>query len=131
MYKPYTVVTVDYGRNYNHIDHRITSQVTIDAVFPSAGTISYPDLLEKGLYPHRVKEMLFCGTENPNYYMDITGTIDIKLAALLCHKSQVGHRPEFREIVKERARTAAEGQDYEFAEGFHREIIPWQDHLII
>ncbi len=124
-YKPHTVVTVDYGRNYNHRDHRITSQVTIDAVFPSAGTIAYPDLLEQGLYPHRVKELLFCGTENPNYYVDITDTIDAKLAALRCHKSQVGDRPQFEDMLKQRARMTAEGQEYEFAEGFHRVEIPW------
>ena len=125
MYKPDTVVTIDLSRRYNHRDHRITAQVTIDAVFPSAGTISYPDLLEQELQPHRVKEILFCGTENPNYYVDITDTIDIKLAALRCHKSQVGDRPQFGEMLRERARMSAEGQDYEFAEGFHREEIEW------
>ena len=125
MYKPDTVVTVDLSRRYNHRDHRIAAQVTIDAVFPNAGTISYPDLLEEGLYPHRVKEILFCGTENPNYYVDITGTIDIKLAALRCHKSQVGDKPQFGDMLRERARMSAEGQDYEFAEGFHKEVIEW------
>ena len=125
MYKPDTVVTVDLSWRYNHRDHRITAQVTIDAVFPNAGTISYPDLLEEGLYPHRVKEILFCGTENPNYYVDITGTIDIKLAALRCHKSQVGDKPQFGDMLRERARMSAEGQDYEFAEGFHKEVIEW------
>jgi len=125
MYKPEIVVTVDLSRRYNHRDHRITAQVTIDAVFPSAGTISYPDLLEKGLQPHRVKEMLFCGTENPNYYVDITDTIDIKLAALRCHKSQVGDRPQFGEMLKQRARMSAEGQDYELAEAFHKEEVQW------
>ena len=125
IYRPDTVVTVDLSRRYNHRDHRITAQVTIDAVFPSAGTISYPDLLEQGLHPHRVKEILFCGTENPNYYVDITDTIDIKIAALRCHKSQVGDRPEFGEWMRRMARMSAEGQNYELAEAFHREEILW------
>jgi len=125
IYKPDTVVTVDLSRRYNHRDHRMTAQVTIDAVFPTAGTISHPDLLEQGLLPHRVKEMLFCGTEDPNYYIDITDTIDIKLAALRCHKSQVGDRPQFGEMLRQRAMMSAEGQDYEFAEAFHREEIEW------
>jgi LmbE family N-acetylglucosaminyl deacetylase len=124
-YRPETVTTVDYGRNYNHRDHRITSQVTVEAVYPSAGTIAYPDLLEQRLYPHRVKELLFCGTENPNYFIDITETIDLKLAALRCHNSQVGDRPQFGDMLKERARMTAEGQEYEFAEGFYRVEIPW------
>jgi len=128
MYKPETVVTVDpFYRGYiSHRDHRITAQVTLEAVFPYAdSTHSYPDLLEQGLQPHRVKEVLFGGTENPNYYVDITDTIDIKITALRCHDSQVGDRPQFGEMLRERARMSAEGQDYELAEAFHREEIRW------
>jgi len=126
-YKPNTVVTVDPYRQYiNHRDHRITAQVTLDAVFPYArDAYSYPDLLEQGLRPHKVKELLICGTEDPNYYVDITDTIDVKIAALRCHKSQVGDRPELDEWVIQRARMSAEGQDYELAESFHREEIWW------
>ena len=86
MYKPDVVVTVDPHRGYlDHRDHRMTAQVTLDAVFPYAGSAySYPDLLEQGLQPHKAKEIWFSGTEDPNYYVDITDTIDIKLAALRC-----------------------------------------------
>lgn len=126
-YKPDTVVTVDPHRRYlDHRDHRITARVTIEAVFPYAGsTYSYPDLLEKGLQPHRVKEVLFCGTEEPNYYIDITDTIDIKVAALRCHRSQVGDRPGTAEWMKQWARMSAKEQDYELAEAFHKEEIQW------
>ena len=75
--------------------------------------------------PHRVKEMLFCGTGNPNYYVDITDTIDVRIAALRCHKSQVGDRPERAEGMRQRARMLAEGHDYEFAEACHREEVEW------
>jgi len=127
MYKPDTVVTVDpYRRYLSHRDHRITAQVTLEAVYPYAGNAySYPDLLEQGLQPHRVKEVLFCGTEDPNYYIDITDTIDIKIAALRCHRSQVGDRPEVDEWMNQWAKMSAEGQDYELAEAFHREEISW------
>ena len=115
-----------YRGYFDHRDHRITAQVTLDAVFPyAAGTHSYPDLLEQGLQPHTVKEVLFCGTGDPNYYIDITGTIDVKIAALRCHRSQVGDRPEMAEWIRQRARMSAEGQDYELAEAFHREVMPW------
>ena len=127
MYKPDTVVTVDPHRRYlDHRDHRITARVTLDAVFPYARDArAYPDLLEQGLQPHRVKEVLICGTGDPNYYIDITDTIDIKLAALRCHKSQVGDRPEIVEWMRGQAKMSAEGQDYELAEAFHREEIEW------
>ena len=127
MYKPDTVVTVDPYRGYlDHRDHRITAQVTLDAIFPYASAPhSYPDLLEQELQPHRVKEILFCGTGDPNYYINVTETIDIKVAALRCHKSQVGDRPELEERMRQRARMTAEGQDYELAEAFHKEEIRW------
>ncbi len=126
-YKPDTVVTVDpYRRYLDHRDHRITARVTLDAIFPYAGDIhSYPDLLEQGLQPHRVKEALFCGTGDPNYYINITDTIDVKIAALRCHKSQVGDRPEIDEWMRRWAKMSAEGQDYELGEAFHREEVKW------
>ncbi|MFC1920098.1 PIG-L deacetylase family protein [Chloroflexota bacterium] len=126
-YKPEIVVTVDPHRGYlDHRDHRITGLVTVEAVYPFSNcAYSYPDLLEQGLMPHKVKELLFCGTERPNYYIDISDTFDIKLAALSCHKSQVGDIARFGGMLKERARMTAEGQIYEYAESFHREEIRW------
>ncbi len=127
QYRPDTVVTVDpYRGRLDHRDHRITARVVMDAVYPFASSPgSYPDLLEQGLLPHRVKEMLFCGTADPNYYVDVTDTFEIKVAALRCHKSQVGDRPEFSKMMRERAKMTAEGKDYELAEGFHREEGMW------
>ena len=129
MYKPETVVTADPYRRYLwHRDHRITGQVTLDAVFPYARDhLSYPDLLKEGLHPHKVKEVLLWGTENPNYRSDITDTFDIKLAALRCHKSQVGDNlsPKLEKWLRQRAEEMAEGEDFKLAEAFHRIEIWW------
>ncbi len=126
-YRPDIVVTVDpYRRYLEHRDHRITARVTLDAVFPYAGEVhAYPDLLEEGLQSHRVKEVLICGTGDPNHYIDITDTIDVKIAALRCHKSQVGDGPRAAEWMRQWAKTSAEGQDYELGEAFHREEVKW------
>ena len=102
---------------------RITGQVTLDAVFPYARDIlSYPDLLEQGLQPHRVREVLLWGSEEPNHRSDITDTFDVKIAALRCHKSQVGNSlaPELEERMRARHKMMAEGEDYELAEAFRR-----------
>ena len=127
MYQPETVVTTDPYRRYLwHRDHRITARVTLDAIFPYARDIhSYPDLLEQGLQPHKVKEILLWASEEPNYRSDITDTFDIKLAALSCHKSQVGNNnsPSIEERLRERCTIMAEGEDCELAEAFHREDI--------
>jgi len=124
MYRPETVVTADPYRRYIwHRDHRMTGQVTLDAIFPYARDIfSYPDMAKEGLDPHKVREVLLWGTEDVNYRSDITETFDVKLSALRCHKSQVGHIPlqELEGRLRERHRSLAQGEEYQLAEGFHR-----------
>jgi len=129
IYKPETVATADPYRRYVwHRDHRITGQVTLDAVFPYARDhLSYPDLVKEGLHPHMVREILLWGSEDVNYRIDITKTFHLKLNALRCHKSQVGHIPpqELEEWLRERHREMAKGEDFQLAEAFHRVEI-WQ-----
>jgi LmbE family N-acetylglucosaminyl deacetylase len=128
-YRPETVVTADPYRRYIwHRDHRIAGQVTIDAVFPYARDhLAYPDLLEEGLQPHKVREMLFWASENINFRSDITATFDLKLAALQCHKSQVNSMrfTDLEDWLRKRCKDLAEGEDFELAEAFHREEIIW------
>ena len=129
IYQPEIVVTADPYRRYIwHRDHRITGQATLDAVFPYArDSLAYPDLLEQGLQPHRVKEVWLWGSENLNYRSDITDTFDVKMAALRCHQSQVGDNlsPNLEERMRQRHRMMAEGEDYELAEAFHRVEVQW------
>jgi len=123
MYRPDIVLTHDPHRRYiGHRDHRITGQVTLDAIFPYArDLLAYPDLLAEGLQPHKVKEVWFSGSDEPNYCSNISDTFDIKIAAISCHKSQgAGSSPERIEQMRQRAKTMAEGVDYELAEAFHR-----------
>jgi len=122
--RPETVVTADPYRRYVwHRDHRITGQVTLDAIFPYARDIfSYPDLMEEGLSPHKVREVLLWGTEDANYRSDITETFHVKLTALRCHGSQVGHilPQELEKRLRERHELSAQGENFQLAEAFHR-----------
>jgi LmbE family N-acetylglucosaminyl deacetylase len=128
MYKPEVMVTADPYRRYIwHRDHRITGQVTLDAIFPYArDPLSYPDLMKEGFYPHKVREILLWGSENFNYKSNITDTFHLKLAALRCHESQVGHIPlqELEEWLRERHGKMAEGEEFQLAEAFHRAEMP-------
>jgi LmbE family N-acetylglucosaminyl deacetylase len=123
QYRPQVVATADPYRKYMwHRDHRVTGQVAADAVFPFARDhLSYPEMLAEGLEPHKVREMWFWGTDDPNFRSDITATIDTKIAALGCHQSQVGDvPPEMRERLLDFARMNAKGEKFELAEAFHR-----------
>lgn len=94
--KPDRVVCGDptavfYGDNYiNHPDHRAAAEATIYAVFPSAETRPiFPELLTEGYEPHKVKELYISGSMQANLYVDIAQTLERKIEALRCHKSQV------------------------------------------
>lgn len=75
----------------NHPDHRAAGAATIDAVFPAAEMpLLYPDLFEEGLLGHKTNYVFLFFTNEANYYVDITDTLDTKIESLLAHKSQMG-----------------------------------------
>lgn len=127
-FRPATIITLDPYRRYLwHRDHRIVGQVVMDAVFPFARDhMAYPDMLEQGLEPHKVKELLFFGTEEINHYVDIEETFERKLEALQCHNSQVNElgNGDLRKWLKNRCRLLAKGSNYRLAEAFHRVKLP-------
>ena len=122
-YRPDVVITSDPYRRYLwHRDHRITGTVTLDAIFPYARDhLSYPEHIADGLAPHRVKEVYLWGAEEPDTYIDITETFDIKMAALNCHASQVGQYMEILgQRVRERAEKMGQKEGFPLAEAFRR-----------
>jgi LmbE family N-acetylglucosaminyl deacetylase len=97
QYKPDLVVTGDptrffHGSDYvNHPDHRAAAEAAVYATFPSAGTrLIFTDLLDEGYEPHNVKKLYLHGAEKPDVWVDTTGTLDLKIAALKKHASQLG-----------------------------------------
>ena len=102
-HKPEIVVTIDPNRPYiRHRDHIMTGRVTLDAVFPYARDhLAFPEHLEEGLEPHKVREVYLWGSEEPDTFLDITDTFETKMKALYCHVSQIGEPSEER---KERSR---------------------------
>lgn len=121
--RPQRVVCQDptmvfFGDTYvNHPDHRAAGEATLYAVFPSAETRPiFPELLAEGFEPHRVRELYLTFTPQPNLHVDITTTIDRKLAALLCHRSQIG--PEVAEMVRGWDAEAGVAAGFAYAEPF-------------
>ncbi len=97
QYQPEAVVIGDpqgvfYGNGYiNHPDHRAAAQAGLYAVFPSSETrLIFTDLLEEGYEPHKVKRVYIHGAEKPDTWVDISGTLEAKIAALRKHASQLG-----------------------------------------
>lgn len=123
--RPDIVVTGDplaifYGDYLNHPDHRAASEACLAAVFPSACTPSiFPELLEEGLQPHRVKEVYLAWPNNPNLYIDISNAIDRKIDALRAHRSQVNSY-DIEADVRRVAAEVGRPKGIPYAEAFRR-----------
>jgi len=73
----------------SHPDHLAAGEATICAVYPDArNPFAHPELLDEGLEPHTVGEVWLMATPRADRFVDVTGAVDRKLAALRCHASQ-------------------------------------------
>lgn len=107
--KPTMVICFDPSVYYdeermmvNHPDHRQGGEAVMDCVYPFARNArSFPELLEEGLGPHVVEELLLVNFSKANYFVDISSSIDKKLAALSCHKSQFQDVEKFGERIRQ------------------------------
>jgi LmbE family N-acetylglucosaminyl deacetylase len=127
-YRPEVVICFDptnrfLSDNYvNHPDHRASGDAAIDAVFPTArDRLTFPELLADGLKPHKVAQLWLGASAQPNMFVDIGDTLDLKFNALRAHPSQLGE--DVVEFARELARWGAEGQDFEYGESFRRIIL--------
>lgn len=124
--KPYAVFTHDptqiIVRNsfVNHSDHRTAGLIAIDAIYPTArDRWNFPEQLEEGLEPHKVKEIFIWGSDQPNFIVDISDVVETKIQALLRHTSQFGEGTEFLQFVRERWK----GEDGRYTERFRRVVL--------
>lgn len=120
--RPEAVVCPDptavfFGPSYfNHHDHRVVGWATLDAVSPAAAQPHYfPDAGPA----HAVSSVYLSGTLEPDVWVDISETVDVKAHALLCHESQIDETAEWLRIfVRERAEDAGRAAGVACAEGF-------------
>jgi len=96
------------GQGYiNHPDHIAAGEASLAAVFPSArDRLTFPELLQEGLEPHKVAEVYIFGTAVPDIWVDISDSLETKIAALKAHASQIGDWDP-TEMMREWARETA------------------------
>jgi LmbE family N-acetylglucosaminyl deacetylase len=74
----------------NHPDHRAAAQATVDAVFPSAGLVYlHEEFTREGLNPWKTDRLFIFRFDGGEVFSDIEETIDLKIAALKKHRSQI------------------------------------------
>jgi LmbE family N-acetylglucosaminyl deacetylase len=106
-FKPHTVICFDPTRLYsggsyiNHPDHRAVGQAALDAISPTAAMpLSFPEHVEEGLEPHRVRQILVASSLNADTWIDISETLDLKLEALRQHVSQWDGRRDLEAVIR-------------------------------
>ncbi len=105
--KPYRVVCQDpttvfvRSQYINHPDHRAAGEATLYAAFPSAETRPiFPELLAEGYEPHKIGELYMDLTQEATHFVDISSTVELKMAALGAHISQIGAGEDFENGAK-------------------------------
>lgn len=122
-------LTVIYRSSYvNHRDHRVLGMAMLDAMYPEASNPFYfPEQLERGLEPHKVPEVLLAQSEQPNFWVDVSDTLELRFDALRCHRSQIRLWPENGEAVieqqRELARVLGVERGVQYVEEYRRVVV--------
>ncbi len=102
----------------NHPDHRAAATAALDAAFPAAGQPNvFEELAGEGLRPHKPRKVYITGSGKGDTYINITETMEIKIAALKAHTSQITDwNPD--ELLRQWASETAKGKEMVYAEAF-------------
>jgi LmbE family N-acetylglucosaminyl deacetylase len=110
----------DEERTYvNHTDHRAVGQACMALLNPDSSTRPmFPELLDEGFEPFEIRYLWIPTWDGSvDTYVDISETIETKIEALRCHKSQIHDWP-VDEWIRERAQKRGEAGGVPFAETF-------------
>lgn len=96
----------------SHPDHRSTGDVTLRSIYPESGNpFAHQSLEDEGLAPWYPQEIWLLNSRQPNHFVDVTATFDLKVAALRAHVSQTAHREHLETEERDRlaGNTSASG----------------------
>jgi len=130
-FRPDTAICFDPTRLYsggsyiNHPDHRAVGQAAIDAISPTAAMpLSFPEMRDEGLEPHRVRRILVASASAPDTWIDISDTIEAKIQALRQHVSQLNEPRDYDGLLRHWAAEAGTLVGLPYAEAFMRIVRP-------
>ncbi|RKY69646.1 MAG: PIG-L family deacetylase [Chloroflexi bacterium] len=124
-YKPDIVITHDPWQPYQlHPDHRAVGITVCDAIVAARDHLFLPAQTAIGLEAFEPAELYLWGAAEPDYFEDITETIDLKLEVLAQHQSQVCTIPNWRERIRQWAVSTGAPHGLAYAEAF--KLIPFR-----
>jgi LmbE family N-acetylglucosaminyl deacetylase len=102
-----------------HPDHLATGEATLAAVYPAArDRHNFPELVDEGFEPWKVRQVLVSGVERPNLWVDVGATFETGLRALRCHVSQLPDWDEVEQRMRERVAEAGQAVGLPMAQAF-------------
>ena len=126
FYKPDILICLsplrrlDGSSYFGHPDHIASGEAALSAVFPSSrDRLTYPELLEEGLEPHKVSEVWIMGHDDDDKFVEVTDYIDVAVSALKSHSSQTTGEDVGQQLIDWRSRTG-EKVGFTYAESFKR-----------
>lgn len=123
-HQPEILMTHDPWMRYQlHPDHRASGTLALDALISARDRLYFPEQIAEGLSTCRVRRALLYATDVPDFFVDITSTIDRKLKALGLHRSQVAQWANWEERIRQRAEAAGQAQGIKYAEAFKKLIL--------
>jgi len=127
--RPDILLSFDAWRPYElHPDHRTVGFAAAEAGYLADSPWYYPEHAVEGLQPHKPREIYLFAPGEPNYWVDISDTIELKIEAIKCHASQVAEPgfapPDALERLPERIKSWAarigQPQGLAYAEAFRK-----------
>jgi LmbE family N-acetylglucosaminyl deacetylase len=123
-FKPHSVFTHDPWKHYMlHPDHRAVGFATIDGIVSARDHLFMPGLSQIGIGVWRPQALFLWGAEQPDYTEDISETLDLKIAALREHHSQLDESKEWPDRVRQRAADLGKEAGYAAAEVFRKNTV--------
>jgi len=125
--QPDILLTFDPWKHYEfHPDHRSVGFTVSEARMLSDLPWICPEFTLEGLEPWHTQEMYLFAPEEPNYWVDISETLETKISSRMAHHSQNDFikcekdRQDFAGQLKDWARSAGSAQGLDYAEAFHK-----------
>jgi LmbE family N-acetylglucosaminyl deacetylase len=108
----------------NHADHRAAGMAAVDAVYPAArNPMAFPWLIHAGMPKHVVRRLYLFWSNEPNAWIDVTTTLDRKIAALRAHESQLREPERIESWIRTWAADEGKRIGVEAAEGLRAIVI--------
>jgi LmbE family N-acetylglucosaminyl deacetylase len=120
-FKPHRIYTHDPWKHYMlHPDHRAVGFATIDGIVSARDHLFMPGLGQIGFSLWRPEMLLLWSAEDSDYVEDISEVLDLKIAALREHHTQLDANGSWPERVTQRAADLGQPTGFAAAEAFHK-----------